>query len=175
MISYATYVSSTIHVRLSSQREPGSDAHKALRRCVDVLSAQQSVCWASKRAKDVVDGLIAYMGVVIDGESLEEGCDLLLPDLDIDAIIRTFAREQLPAEASIHNPPPSLNKRDTESAIYGSSTLQSSDTMANDNDLLNEHIIPPNGINMGNIFDPIFGFTGSAFDDIDFGYEGDFM
>ncbi|EHK99591.1 putative Nitrogen assimilation transcription factor nirA [Glarea lozoyensis 74030] len=68
IMSYATYVSATIHVRLAAQRNGPSDAHEALRNCVKVLNLQQSVGWAPKRAKRVIDVLITRLGVVLYDE-----------------------------------------------------------------------------------------------------------
>lgn len=87
-------MSATIHVRLAAQKQPGSDAHKALRRCLDVIEIQQTTCWSLRRAKRIIDGLIAKMGVVFDNQNGIDGSDIFSSDLDIDAIIRTFAQQQ---------------------------------------------------------------------------------
>ena len=76
-LSYANYVSATIHVRLAAQKEPGSYAHKALRKCSDVLEIEQSVGWSSRRAKQDIYGVITRMGVHLGNrEALGETSDL---------------------------------------------------------------------------------------------------
>jgi hypothetical protein len=142
LISYATYVSATILVRLAAQKEHGSDAHKALRRCVDVIDIQQATCWSLRRAKRVLDGLILRMGVVLDNQKNGDISDSLTSDLDIDAIIRTFAQEQ------------------AEGRHIQDSSSES---------VFNEQLVPANNYLMF-LEDPIFGFSGTAHDDLDFGY-----
>lgn len=77
IIYYATYVSATIRVRLAAQRERGFDAHKALRRCADILEVQQNVCWSPRRAMRAIGALITRMGVILDdGEPPAQTSDL---------------------------------------------------------------------------------------------------
>ncbi len=79
IISYATYVSATIHVHLAAQGYSEDDAQSALQRCVDVLKVHQTVFWSSRRAKLVIDGLIARMGVILrSGESHDQFSDFAL-------------------------------------------------------------------------------------------------
>jgi len=94
IISYATYISAIIHVRLATQRYRGFEAHEALRRCLDVLDIHQSFCWDATTAKRVVDRLIVRMGVVLETEGPpDKASNLVLSNLDIDAIIRSFEQE----------------------------------------------------------------------------------
>lgn len=169
IISYATYVSATIHTRLAAQKDRGSDAHKALRRCLDILEVQQSVCWSPRRAKHVIEALITRLGVVIDDntQSAVEIPDLALSNLDIDAIIRTFAQPQSSTEASTR-----VRNRTEYSASIGSTFSQCS-LPSHNNDLLNDHMIPLADIDF--LYDPIFGFNGSALDDLDFGFESNII
>jgi hypothetical protein len=148
IISYATYMSATIHVRLAAQGYPEDDAHTALQRCVDVLEVHQTVCWSSRRAKLVIDGLIARMGVILSsGESHDQFSDFAFSDLDIEEIIKTFAREQESLTSSTQHPP------------------------AGDNSLEN-HTGSWSGEEIGLSYEPIYGFGGSASDDLYFGFEG---
>ncbi|PVH68147.1 hypothetical protein DL98DRAFT_507068 [Cadophora sp. DSE1049] len=95
IISYATYASATIHARTASQNPPSPNAHKALQHCLHVLEVHESVCWSAKRAKRVVDRLIADLGVVLDGVILENSTpDFSSTIIDINEILRTFSRNR---------------------------------------------------------------------------------
>jgi hypothetical protein len=158
MVSYATYVSATIHVRLAAQREPGSCAHKALRKCIDVLGLQQTACWSPRRAKRVIDDLILRLGIVFDDENSPGNTpDLDLPNVDIQAIIRSFTQKQ------------------SSSGIESSNLASSPAFVSSINDY--------NGFSENELFsvdhstflyDPIFGFDGNACGGLDFGFDTDF-
>ncbi|RDW61641.1 hypothetical protein BP5796_11533 [Coleophoma crateriformis] len=163
IISYAIYVSATIHVRLAIQRERGSDAHRALRRCLHVLEIHQAHCWSARRAKRVIEGLITHMGVVVDNGDFLGESSVLMSNINIDAIIRTFAREQPLAEAPTRHSPSNLEKGDARSG-FSNSALQLPEMATSDHNLLNEQIMQMNGYDIGLQYDPIFGFNGSAFD-----------
>ncbi|KAI1009019.1 hypothetical protein LB504_001940 [Fusarium proliferatum] len=62
-ISYATYVSATIHVRMAAQRSPGSQAHACLRNCLEILSEQQTWCHAPKQTLKILLGIMNRLGV----------------------------------------------------------------------------------------------------------------
>jgi hypothetical protein len=137
LISYATYVSATIHVRIAAQRESGSEAHACLTTCLNVFKKNQETNWAVRRANLIIRNLMKRMNVIIkDGDLLETGQivnlqpviddttthnhrnvagevvaddpDISLmnlesrantvdnepPNLDIDAIIQSFIRNQ---------------------------------------------------------------------------------
>jgi hypothetical protein len=66
LMSYATYVSGTIFVRLAAQSPSGSDAHKALRRCLDVLAQQKRYCHAPRKTLLILQGLITRLGVNVN-------------------------------------------------------------------------------------------------------------
>jgi hypothetical protein len=59
-ISYATYVSATIHVRTASVQphNKASIAHWCLRNCLEVLAGHQEVCHAPRRSMVILLGLI---------------------------------------------------------------------------------------------------------------------
>jgi hypothetical protein len=63
LISYATYVAATIHVRVAAQRGGGSRAHSNLWTCLDVFQKNQETNWAVRRAKNVIMHLMDRMGV----------------------------------------------------------------------------------------------------------------
>ncbi|KAK9486439.1 fungal-specific transcription factor domain-containing protein [Lipomyces starkeyi] len=170
IISYATYVSATIHVRIAAQRTTGSEAHKSLRRCVDVLNIHQTVCWSARRAKRIVDILIARMGVVLDTEALDGSSHRILSDIDIIAIMRTFAAEQQSGDHQSSQPQQQRADIDQpDLAVADGSTLQTMDLDAN---VSNANILSGENTNLTGdysyfLYDPIFGFNGSTFDDFD--------
>lgn len=127
LISYATYVSATIHVRIAAQRGSGSEAHASLATCLNMFKENQETNWAVRRASLVIHNLMKRMKVVVENDQGQSGTgpqtefrrrDISLPpttenldtpqlfvshdgyqeeiasDLDIDAIIQSFIREQ---------------------------------------------------------------------------------
>lgn len=64
LVSYATYVSATILVRIAAQRKsPRSDAHTNLRTCLSVLEKNQETNWAVRKARKVIIDLADRMRV----------------------------------------------------------------------------------------------------------------
>ena len=63
LIAYATYVSSTIHIRIAAKRSLGSDAHKSLATCLEVFRINQETNWAARRAKTIVESLARKLNV----------------------------------------------------------------------------------------------------------------
>ncbi|KAH8879376.1 DUF453-domain-containing protein [Thozetella sp. PMI_491] len=70
LISYATYVSATIQVRIAAQRQPGSDAHLCLQTCLAVLETNQETNWAVRKATKVIRDLADRMNVAVQPGSL---------------------------------------------------------------------------------------------------------
>lgn len=66
LISYATYVAATIHVRVAAQREEGSSAHVNLKTCLTVFDENMETNWAVRRAKNVILHLMDRMDVSLD-------------------------------------------------------------------------------------------------------------
>ena len=73
LISYATYVAATIHVRIAAQRGPGSDAHTALKTCLWIFDENQETNWAVRRAKLVIVNLMKRMRVTLSKKRDREG------------------------------------------------------------------------------------------------------
>ncbi|KAH7411242.1 fungal-specific transcription factor domain-containing protein [Cadophora sp. MPI-SDFR-AT-0126] len=65
LMSYATYVSATIHVRIAAQRGPGSEAHTSLATCLSVFGRNEETNWAVQRARTVILNLMDRMNVQI--------------------------------------------------------------------------------------------------------------
>ena len=126
-VSYATYVSATIHVRMAAQRGPESGAHKYLRSCLEVLGEHQAKCFAPRRTMRVLLAIMDRLNVhvgdfsalatsscqAVEAAQLVEppssqqtlqaldpseqllndhqgDLDLILTDLDMDEIMKTF-------------------------------------------------------------------------------------
>lgn len=68
-ISYATYVSGTIHARVAAQRYAGSQSQQMLRYCLEVLSEQQKECHAPRQSMKTLLILAKRLGVDV-GTSL---------------------------------------------------------------------------------------------------------
>ncbi|KAM0290541.1 hypothetical protein ACHAO9_004899 [Fusarium lateritium] len=62
-ISYATYVSATIHVRMAAQQRPGWQAQACLRTCLEILSMQQTWCHGPKRTMSILLSTMRRLGV----------------------------------------------------------------------------------------------------------------
>lgn len=70
LISYATYVAATIHVRIAAKRSTESEARERLETCMSVFRENQETNWAVRRAKTIVEGLMARLGVSLgEGQS----------------------------------------------------------------------------------------------------------
>lgn len=65
LISYATYVAATIHVRIVAKRSTASEARENLEVCLGVFRDNQKTNWAVRRAKTIVEGLIKRLGVKV--------------------------------------------------------------------------------------------------------------
>ena len=68
LVSYATYVSATIHVRIAAQRELGSEAHRCLATCLKVFKENQETNWAVRRASFVINHLMKRTKVILGNE-----------------------------------------------------------------------------------------------------------
>jgi hypothetical protein len=62
-VSYSTYVSATIHVRIAARNPRGSKAHQRLRNCLEILSEHQNVCHAPRRSMSILLGLVHRLQV----------------------------------------------------------------------------------------------------------------
>ncbi|KAJ5387049.1 hypothetical protein N7509_009590 [Penicillium cosmopolitanum] len=69
LISYATYVAATIHVRVAAQREGGSRSHASLQACLDIFQKNGETNWAVRRAQNVILHLMDRMGVDLNDQN----------------------------------------------------------------------------------------------------------
>lgn len=63
LISYATYVAATIHVRIAAKRRTESEARECLETCLSVFRENRETNWAVRRAQAIVEGLMTRLGV----------------------------------------------------------------------------------------------------------------
>lgn len=63
LLSYATYVAATIHVRLASSSSLGSNAHESLAVCLTVLDLNSKTNPAVRKASVVIEALMKAMNV----------------------------------------------------------------------------------------------------------------
>ena len=70
LMSYATYISATIHVRVVGQSTSSSEAYEALKTCLDTLDEHQHVYSAARRAKQAIHALMGRMGVTVNDQEL---------------------------------------------------------------------------------------------------------
>ncbi|CAD0093663.1 unnamed protein product [Aureobasidium mustum] len=66
LISYATYVAATIHVRIAATRASTSEAHEHLRTCLAVFDQNSATNHAVKKASIVIESLKKRMGMQSD-------------------------------------------------------------------------------------------------------------
>jgi hypothetical protein len=66
LMSYATYVAATIHVRIAATRPSSSEAHDHLRTCLRVFDRNSETNYAVRKAAVVIEALMDRMGVSID-------------------------------------------------------------------------------------------------------------
>ncbi|KAK5707378.1 hypothetical protein LTR17_020774 [Elasticomyces elasticus] len=62
-ISYATYVSGTIHVRIAARKPAGSRAHASLELCLQILKEQQERCHAPRQSMAILLELMRKLEV----------------------------------------------------------------------------------------------------------------
>lgn len=72
LISYATYVAATIHVRIAAQREPESEAHLHLRVCLQVFKQNERTNRAVRRANTVINNLMIKLNVKVAEQDLHD-------------------------------------------------------------------------------------------------------
>lgn len=138
-MSFATYVSGTIHVRIAAQSGRESEAYKSLESCLDILSQQQSMFRAPRRARQILLGLARRLGIQIDDPSTsvrdmrvnadtntdtpmhastvqnpQSDFDVLMSGLDIDAIIQSFEFDESSMMDQVENMNYSFTGADAE-------------------------------------------------------------
>lgn len=198
LISYATYVSATIHVRIASKRTSSSDAHRSLSTCIAVLTINQETNWAARRAKTIVEGLMKRLQVRISDsavdpqdhapgaeqrgqpsmpEEVASGDALVAenlrpdgfsPGLDIDAVIQSFV------PANENNPNVPFSSHLGHQIITSDSNRQFGLADQNTRDLRNG-VIQENQTQGNNGWYDQFVPQAFPFDDLLFGFNGSML
>ena len=70
--SYSTYVASTIHVRIASQRGPTSEASRLLGVCVEALQENGATNPGVKKMHQMIQSLMSRMGVLLPQNPVAE-------------------------------------------------------------------------------------------------------
>ncbi|KPM39353.1 hypothetical protein AK830_g7207 [Neonectria ditissima] len=101
-VSYATYVSATIHVRIAAQRNSESEAHKCLRNCLDVLGQHQVKCYAPRRTTKILQGLIHRLNVNLRDTSRidhshQPGVEIMEIGSGVNGVLPTNSQDGLPS------------------------------------------------------------------------------
>jgi len=193
LMSYATYVSATIHVRIAAQREQGSEAHACLITCLQMLKANEETNWAVRKASHVIHDLMNRMNVSVTDNSgmppaagsathlpistmmapaiVLDAQEDTWPDLDIDAIIQSFMREQqaLPSDrtmlgtalsnTAVYLSPNTMHQQDQQKQVWNGlhSSNSTTTTQFDGTDAWQEDYLQ-------SASDMLFGFNGSAVD-----------
>ncbi|KAF1732927.1 Nitrogen assimilation transcription factor nirA [Beauveria bassiana] len=95
-MSYATYVSATIHARLASLKSMGSLPGQCLKNCLNVLAEQQTKCLAPRRTLKILKQLIRRLGLRMEDLPTEEFEVSRGNEPDSDGHILTPAMSSLP-------------------------------------------------------------------------------
>lgn len=130
-LSYATYVSATIHVRLAAQKTPVSEAHERLQNCLEILSEHQRVCRAPKRSLDILVGLVRRLNVDVGGVFVGiRDIDGQLSLRNDNGSLRMESGYHLNRDVSNKAPSRSLRSRDKTNVVRSSSCAAGSSTTA---------------------------------------------
>lgn len=106
LISYATYVAATVHVRIAATRETSSGAYASLETCLAVFMENSETNSAVQRASAIVKNLMTRLGVTIpEGHRPEIGDASireppLAPPADNTAAMRRTSRRVGPSVTS---------------------------------------------------------------------------
>ncbi|KXJ90084.1 fungal-specific transcription factor domain-domain-containing protein [Microdochium bolleyi] len=96
LISYATYVAATIHVRIAASRDSNSGSYTSLETCLAVFMENQETNSAVQRASAIVKNLMTRFGVTLpEGHTPKIGDAALKdpqPQVDGGAAVRTARR-----------------------------------------------------------------------------------
>jgi hypothetical protein len=103
-MSYATYVSGTIHVRIAAQSGQGSEAYQSLQNCLNVLSEQQGVCRAPRRARQILLRLARRLNVDISEKAGESSTAGAAKQNEIDSSALVISRGTTATVADVNTP-----------------------------------------------------------------------
>ena len=73
LISYATYLAATIHVRIAATRASWSEAHSSLQACLTVFEQNSETNYAVRKAAVVIENLMKRMSVSVTPPTMQTG------------------------------------------------------------------------------------------------------
>ncbi|KAJ3543638.1 hypothetical protein NM208_g3465 [Fusarium decemcellulare] len=151
-ISYATYVSATIHVRMAAQKEPGSGAHQCLRSCLEVLTEHQAKCHAPRRTMKILLSIMQRLRVDVGDFStlVSSDCQIDINEptgLGINPLRQNDAIQEIPGSASIpENDLPNDYQIDFDLMLTDfniDEIMKSFDFTPNEPTQQTQHLVPP--------------------------------
>ncbi|CAK7210651.1 hypothetical protein SBRCBS47491_000847 [Sporothrix bragantina] len=102
LISYATYVAATIHVRIAAQPGFATEAKEALAICLMVFDENSETNWAVKRARAVIGGLMQRMGVSVEAaDASTTTAPTTARTGDAEALMALAAASTLPSSSTL--------------------------------------------------------------------------
>lgn len=101
-ISYAAYAGASILIRIAAQKSSDSQAHSALRLCMDVLSIQQAYSHGSRRMMEILLRMMNRLGVHV-GEFVALGPSSCLTDVPNESEMAEPVAAGPTMERYIHN------------------------------------------------------------------------
>ena len=154
LMSYATYVSATIHVRIASKSAPGSEAHASLETCLAVFRKNQGTNWAVKRANMIVLNLMRRLGVVLEEDST--GFRMIPPSRDereaanastigagVDSVVTVLPAAQITSSTKASdNHPITPSNPDIDAIIQSFARAQQQDRSGNTTSRTNPGALP---------------------------------
>lgn len=98
LISYATYVAATVHVRIAAVRNQASEVQDSLRTCLSVFDQNSETNYAVRKASLVIKNLMKKMGVSLPDAGISRSGDKRANATEsIDATGREYLPNQPPS------------------------------------------------------------------------------
>ena len=95
MLSYATYISATIHARIVAQKGRNSNSFQLLMLCRNVLHEHRHLYMAAGKAKANLDKLIAHLGIEVADQQAWNGGTGLGDQLAVQETITSVEQPDL--------------------------------------------------------------------------------
>lgn len=93
LLSYATYISATVHVLVVAQKGKESSSFQSLIFCISILHEHRHIYAAAVKARENLDKLMAHLGISVD-EDVKDGFADDSSAQKGQADVRDQAREQ---------------------------------------------------------------------------------
>lgn len=122
LISYATYVAATIHVRIAATRPSHSDAHEHLRTCLSVFEQNSETNHAVRKAHMVIEALMKRMDVSFaDSPAADERPNTSQGREAMD--VQPARCEVAPHRQPVHSPYGTQNQPRVDRPLYPEPTM----------------------------------------------------